>query len=77
MGAGWSQQLVGGGGVCSGGLTLGSGRDRLLAHPVSPWAAVSTIPVSGPVAVKVGGGGTGWRRQSDGLCQRLGSCRLH
>lgn len=77
MGAGWSQQLVGGGGVCSGGLTLGSGRDRLLAHAVSPWAAVSMVPVSGLVAVRVGGGGSEWRKQSDGLCQRLGSYGLN
>lgn len=41
----------------SGGLTLGSGRDRLLAHPIRPWTTVSMIPVSGPVAVRVGGGG--------------------
>lgn len=44
----------------------GSGRDRLLAHPISRWTSVSMIPVSG----LVGGGGL---QQSDGLCQGLGS----
>lgn len=41
--------------VCSGGLKLGSGRDRLLAHPISLWTTVSMI--GAPVAVRVGGGG--------------------
>lgn len=54
----WLESAVGGWWrVCSGGLTLGSGRDRLLAHPIRPWTTVSMIPVSGPVAVRVGGGG--------------------
>lgn len=53
----WLQSAVGGWcRVCSGGLTLGSGRDRLLAHPISLWTTVSTISVTEPVAVRVGGG---------------------
>lgn len=77
MGAGCSQQSVGGwvGGwwrARSGGLTLGSGRDRPLAHPIRPWTAVSVIPVGGPVVGRAGGGAGGG---GGGGSSRRGSAR--
>lgn len=72
---GWLESAVGGRWrVCCGGLTLGSGRDRLLDHPISPWTTVSVIPVGGRVAGRVGLGGL--QRMEEAVRWALPEARL-